>query len=179
MCPQLDNLKEQREKWSQFPLLELEGKSSLKLVEILIIPIANPLLIGLYQKGKLVEKVVGREGEYTSRELPKLMEEILGRYHPIGFYYIRGPGSYMSIKLAYLFLKTLQIVYQIPFKGAEGFPFSENGVIKGIGNSCFIKKEGIIAIEKGLEPGRFQLPTQLDYSLFKEETTPLYFLKAV
>jgi len=148
-------------------------------VEVLVIPMANPLLIGIYRNGEKVDELKGEKGGYTSDQLPRLMEKILETYRVTGLYYLRGPGSYLSIKLTYLFLKTLQIVYNIPFKGAEGFPFSENGVIKGVGGAHFVKKEGIISLVRGVEPGGFKLPEKLDYSLFSEETAPLYFLKAV
>jgi hypothetical protein len=85
----------------------------------------------------------------------------------------------MAIKLAYVFFKTLEIAKDIKLLAQDGFYFNNNSPIKAVGNSYFVKKEGIITLEKNLKEGEFKLPEKLNLEDFSEETSPLYVLKAV
>jgi hypothetical protein len=51
--------------------------------------------------------------------------------------------------------------------------------IKAVGNSYFVKKEGIITLEKNLKEGEFKLPDKLNLEDFSKDCDPLYVLKAV
>jgi hypothetical protein len=158
---------EQRERYLQTPLS----------VEVVVVAVGRPLLVGVYHKRQLVHQWE-REG-FTSELLPEIFREILKKYRIEALYYARGPGSYMGVKLSYLYLKTLQIVYQIPFKGVDGFYFTGGAPIKGPGKSVFVKKEGIIFLTTGEKEGKFRLPPQLEPEDFSDETEPLYILKPV
>jgi len=147
------------------------------LVDIVAITISNPLLIGVYEDKKLI-KVIKKEGK-TSEILPEIFDELLKKYEIKNIIYSKGPGSYMSIKLSYLFFKTLEITKNINFLAKDGFYFNNNKPIKAVGNSYFIKKEGIILLEKNLEAGEFFLPQKLKIDDFSKDTSPLYVLKAV
>ena len=85
----------------------------------------------------------------------------------------------MAIKLAYLFFKTLEISKNIKFLAVDGFYFNKNSPIKAVGNSYFVKKEGIISIEKNLKEDEFYLPDELNINDFSTDVSPLYILKAV
>jgi len=147
------------------------------LVDIVAIVISKPLLIGIYKNGKLIEKIE-KEG-MTSDVLPSLFDEILQKYEINSIIYSKGPGSFMAIKLAYVFFKTFEVAKKIKLLAADGFYFNKNMPIKAVGNSYFVKKEGIITLKKELEEGTFELPTELKITDFSEETEPLYILKAV
>ncbi|EDM24618.1 hypothetical protein [Caminibacter mediatlanticus] len=147
------------------------------LVDIVAITISNPLLIGVYEDKKLI-KIIKKEGK-TSEILPEIFDELLKKYEIKNIIYSKGPGSYMSIKLSYLFFKTLEITKNINFLAKDGFYFNNNKPIKAVGNSYFIKKEGIILLEKNLEAGEFFLPQKLKIDDFSKDTSPLYVLKAV
>jgi hypothetical protein len=147
------------------------------LVDIVAVTISKPLKIGIYQDLKLV-KVIEKEG-LTSEILPEIFDEILKKYEIKRIIYSKGPGSYMAIKLSYVFFKTLEIAKGIELLAADGFYFNNNMAIKAIGDKYFVKKEGIISLEKNQKEGVFNLPKELKIEDFSKETEPLYVLKAV
>ena len=147
------------------------------LVDIVAIVISKPMKIGVYKDNQLIE-AIEKEG-LTSDILPKIFDELMKKYKINSIIYSKGPGSFMSIKLAYVFFKTLEITKDIAFLAADGFYFNKNSPIKAVGNSYFVKKEGIISIEKGLKEGEFFLPKVLKKEDFSNDTLPLYVLKAV
>ena len=146
-------------------------------VDIVAIVISKPLLIGVYENGKLIEKIE-KEG-MTSEILPLIFDKLLEKYHINSIIYSKGPGSYMAIKLAFVFFKTLEIVKNIKLLAADGFYFNKNQPIKAAGNNYFVKKEGIITLKKDEKEGKFYLPEKLNFNDFEENTEPLYILKAV
>jgi len=147
------------------------------LVDIVAIVISKPLLIGVYENGKLIEKIE-KEG-MTSDILPLIFDNLLQKYRVNSIIYSKGPGSYMAIKLAYVFFRTLEITKNIKLLAADGFYFNKNKPIKAAGNSFFVKKEGIITLKKNEKEGGFYLPENLNFNDFDEDTEPLYILKAV
>ena len=147
------------------------------LVDVVAIPISNPLKVGIYKDKKLIE-TIEKEGK-TSDILPIIFYELLKKYEIKHIIYSKGPGSYMAIKLSYIFFKTLEITKNITFLAADGFYFNDNKPIKAVGNSFFVKKEGIITIEKNLKAGEFFLPKILNLDDFSKDTSPLYILNPV
>jgi hypothetical protein len=147
------------------------------LVDVVAIVISKPLKVGIYQNNKLVE-TIEKEG-LTSEILPVIFDEILRKYEINSIIYSKGPGSFMAIKLSYVFFKTLEITKNIEFLAADGFYFNKNQPIKAVGKSYFVKKEGIITLEKNLKEGEFFLPKVLNKKDFSDETAPLYVLNAV
>jgi len=146
-------------------------------VDIVAIVISSPLKVGIYERGKLI-KIIQKEGK-TSEVLPEIMDNILKSYKINHIIYTKGPGSYMAIKLSYIFFKTLEITKNIKLLAAEGFEFNNNKPIKAAGNSYFVKKQGIISLEKNKKEGEFFLPKSIDISLFDKDTSPLYVLSPV
>jgi hypothetical protein len=148
-----------------------------RLVDVVAVVISKPMLIGVYENGLLIERIE-KEG-MTSDVLPSVFNELLDKYEINSIIYSKGPGSFMAIKLAYVFFKTLQITKNIRLLAADGFYFNSNAPIKAVGNSYFVKKEGIITLKKNLKEGEFELPLKLDFNDFSNEVEPLYVLKAV
>ena len=146
-------------------------------VDLVCIPISKPLLVGLY-KDNLLFKEIKKDG-LTSEVLPEIVDEVLREYDIKRVIYAKGPGSFMAIKLAYVFFKTLEISKDIEFLAQDGFYFNSNSPIKAVGSSYFVKKEDIITIEKDLKEGDFFLPEKLNLNDFSKDTAPLYVLKAV
>jgi len=146
-------------------------------IDIVIIPISKPLKIGLYKEGELFETFESEE--MMSEFLPSFFDKILDKYKIDRVIYVNGPGSYMAIKLAYIFLKTLQIVKGIEFLATDGFYFNDNMPIKAIGNSYFVKENDTITLKKVENGGEFKLPEVLDYSKFSTKVEPIYILNAV
>ena len=147
------------------------------LVDIVAVVISKPMLLGVYKDGCLVD-IIKKEG-MTSDILPEIFDNLLKKYEINSVIYSKGPGSFMAIKLAYVFFKTLQITKNIKLLAADGFYFNQNSPIKAVGNSYFVKKEGIITLTKNEKEGKFTLPEKLNFKDFSEEVEPLYILKAV
>ncbi len=157
----------------------MEPPTQKSSVDVVVIALGEPLLVGLYKDGRLIKRFE-REGK-TSEALPPIFEEILQSFSIRCLFYARGPGSFMAIKLSYIFLKTLQIAYGFEFFGCEGFTFNKNRPIKAMGNLYFVKENGKIATKKvpSQEQGRFELPQTLSEIECSKEVSPLYVLPAV
>ena len=150
------------------------------MIEILVITISNPLLIGIYENKKLIKehKLDGK----TSDLLPSLFHTLLNEYEIKRIIYVNSPGSFMAIKVAYIFLKTISITKNIELKACEGFEFNENSPIKALGKKYFIKQDNAIKVdflEKDSTITDFKLPMCIEKYNFNEETLPIYNLPAV
>lgn len=146
-------------------------------IDIVIIPISKPIKIGLYRDKKLFEVI--ESDEMTSDFLPLFFDGILKKYEINNIIYTNGPGSYMAIKLTYIFLKTLQIIKNINILSQDGFYFNKNLPIKAIGNRYFVKENDTITIKNSDVVGEFELPKVLSYSDFLKNIEPIYILNAV
>jgi hypothetical protein len=151
-------------------------------LNILVIPISSPLLLGVYDENNKLVETVTKEGK-TSDILPVMFEEILAKYEINALYYTKGPGSYMAIKVAYMFLKTLSISKKIELYGALGFEFNGNSPIKALGKKYFFNgKDGNISIDflkENEQTKQFELPEILDKKIFDNDDLPTYNLPAV
>ena len=150
------------------------------MLDILVISISTPLKIGLYENNVLV-KTYEIDGK-TSDGLPKLFETVLKSFEINRIFYVNSPGSYMAIKVAYVFLKTLSITKKLPFYATNGFHFNNNSPIKALGKKYFINKDGEIIIDfidNNTKLEEFELPKQLNEKLFSKDTLPIYNLPAV
>ena len=146
-------------------------------IDIVIISISTPIKIGLYRNKTLFEEIVS--AEMMSEFLPKFFDKILKEYSIDNIIYSKGPGSYMSIKLTYIFLKTLQIANNITILAVDGFYFNKNSPIKALGNRFFVKENDTITIIKAESKNSFELPQKLDFNDFSNDIEPLYILNAV
>ncbi len=146
----------------------------------MVLSLTKPLQVGIYLDLKLHQTYTTEE--QTSSALPEIFEEILKNFKIDTLYYAKGPGSFMAIKVSYLFLKSLSITLERPLLAADGFHFNANKPIKAHGNRFFMKKNGKISIkqaESNTMPAPFTLPTVLNRQLFEVENEPLYVLPAL
>lgn len=149
----------------------------LKSVDIVIVCVANPLLIGVYFEGELVETVC--EDGKISDILIGIYKGLKNRYSIKSFTYTNSPGSFLSIKLTYLFLKTIELLEEIPIKSVDGFYFNENNPIKAVFSKQFIKKNGKITTitQKGeCIYKSFKLPSHIDIEKFSNNIEPIYII---
>ena len=146
-------------------------------VDLVAITISSPALFGIYKDNKLVEEI--KKEDKTSEILPVIFEELMKKYNIKRIIYTKGPGSYMAIKLSYIFFKTIEIAKGIKLLAADGFEFNQNKPIKAAGRSFFVKNNGIITLKKDLKAGEFSLPSNLEKINFNEDTSPLYILNPV
>jgi len=148
-------------------------------VDVVVISITAPLKIGIYRSGELIDSLesMGK----SSDELPRLFGRVLKEYNVAGIYYAKGPGSFMAIKIAYVFLKTVSVAKGIPLYASDAFVFNRNAPIKSIGKNYFVKTAHGIEITRVETPAacQFELPSRLDRKLFSEDATPMYIVPAV
>ncbi|MDR1008445.1 MAG: hypothetical protein LBL65_07825 [Campylobacteraceae bacterium] len=148
-------------------------------IDTLVLALSSPLIVGIYNQSSLIKTY--RSNEPSSEALPKIFDEIL-RFYDIGtLFYTNGPGSFMSIKVSYVFLKSLSIALKIPLLACDGFTFNANSPIKALGSQWFFKEEEGIVLKPNPknEASQFILPLTLDKSLFENKNEPLYILPAV
>lgn len=150
------------------------------MFEVLVISISTPIKVGIYKDGNLIESIE-QEG-MTSDILPSIFKDILEKYELETISYVNTPGSYMAIKVAYLFLKTVCLTKNIKFLAVSGFEFNDNSPIKALGKKYFFNKNGKVIIdfleEKSIISD-FKLPKSLDKTNFSSDTLPIYNLPAV
>jgi len=151
----------------------------LREVDVVLVALSSPIQIGIYEDTKLVETIDSHEK--SSEVLPKIYKDIFKRFHVKKLFYANGPGSFMAIKVAYIFLKSLSILKNIPLFATDAFYFNKNAPIKAIGKLCFVKISSQITTRKlEIAPTmEFKLPDVLEYKEFSTTVTPIYGIGAV
>jgi len=150
-------------------------------VKILVISISTPILVGIYENNILIQ-TIQNDGK-TSDILPKIFRDLFNSYNIKKVFYVNGPGSFMAIKVAYIFLKTLSITKNILLVACDGFEFNNNTPIKALAKKYFFKdKNGKIYMDflddnDMLNP--FELPKTIENIIYSEECLPNYNLPAV
>ena len=148
-------------------------------VDVVCITLTSPIKIGIYKDNRLLEVIESMEK--SSDILPLIFKDILLKYNISKIFYANGPGSFMAIKVAYIFLKSISILKKIPLFATDAFYFNENIPIKAIGKLYFVKIDQEIKTQK-LEIAPqvdFTLPDVLEYKEFSTNTAPLYMIGAV
>ncbi|MBU0720791.1 hypothetical protein KJ877_05570 [bacterium] len=150
-----------------------------KKVDVCLIALSSPIMIGIYEDKKLIETLLSEEK--SSDVLPCLFDDIFKKYSVENLFYANGPGSFMAIKVAYIFLKSISILKKIPLFATDAFYFNNNKPIKAIGKLYFVKISSEIKTEKLNEilEMNFELPDLLKYSDFSKTADPLYGIGAV
>jgi len=150
-----------------------------KKVDILLVTIASPLLIGIYEEDKLIRTI--KSDKKSSEALPEIFRTLLKEYTIASMTYANGPGSFMAIKVAYIFLRSLSILNDIPLYAVDAFYFNQNRPIKAIGKLHFVKIQDKIETQKlnTVITPNFALPKQLKKSDFSKENAPMYGIAAV
>jgi tRNA A37 threonylcarbamoyladenosine modification protein TsaB len=150
-----------------------------KKVDVCVIALTSPVLVGIYEEETLLQTI--KSSEKSSDVLPEIFKEILEQYDIERIFYANGPGSFMAIKVAYIFLKSLSVLKNIPLYGTDAFYFNDNMPIKAIGKLYFVKIASEIKTEKFQEhvEAVFTLPQTLEVVSFSKNATPLYSIGAV
>ena len=150
-----------------------------KEVDVLLIALTSPIKIGIYEENQIIETI--ENSGKSSDVLPIIYDEIFKKYKVQNLFYANGPGSFMAIKVAYIFLKSLSILKKVPLFATDAFYFNKNQPIKAIGKLHFVKVASEIKTQKleTVPEASFALPDELDYNEFTTNTTPLYMIGAV
>jgi len=145
-------------------------------VNLVIIAIESPLLIGIYENNILIDKVES-DGQ-TSESLPMEFQKLLEKFEIENILFANGPGSFMAIKINYVFLKTISTVLNIKLLSQDGFFFNSNTPIRAINKMYFVKKEHKIEIEKVIDFQKtaFALPQKFEIEKYSEIIEPNYIL---
>jgi len=145
-------------------------------VDIIVIAINSPLIIGIYQDKKLVEKI-SVEGK-TSQLLPVQFEKIIKQYTIKNVLFANGPGSFMAIKITYIFLKSLSTILDFQLFSQDAFFFNKNKPIKAINGNFFIKNNNKIEMVKLNQSNsmEFFLPEVFEQEKYSQDIEPLYIL---
>ncbi len=151
----------------------------MEIVDIVVLNISNPLKVGIYKNDTLIKEIISEKK--TSDVLPIIFEKIKKIYTINSLSYINSPGSFMSIKVTYVFLKTISIVKNIPLFGIDGFYFNNNQPIKAVAKLYFVKISDKIVTKKLDKEvkSNFNLPKVLDKSILKKDNEPNYIIGAV
>ncbi len=146
---------------------------------VVVIALSLPLKVGVYEDNRLIysDELHG----HASETLPLLFETLLQNYKISRLIYANGPGSFMAIKVSYLFLKTLSIVNNIPLLATDAFYFNNNQPIKALGKLCFVKMAHSIETQvfDEVPSHTFELPQELMIDDFNSDTLPHYGIAAV
>lgn len=151
----------------------------LKKVDVVVVALSSPILIGIYEDKKLIDTISTEEK--SSEILPIIFKELLFKYNIQNLFYANGPGSFMAIKISYIFLKSISILKSIPLYARDAFYFNNNQPIKALAKLYFVNIASKIETQK-LEKApksSFRLHDVLEYAEFTKETTPVYHIGAV
>jgi len=151
----------------------------LKNIDLVFVTLSSPILIGIYEDKKLIKTI--ETSEKSSDILPIIFKELLDTYNIKKLFFANGPGSFMAIKVSYIFLKSMSILKNIPLFATDAFYFNENQPIKAIGKLHFVKISSEIKTQKleiAPKPS-FRLPNELDYGEFSTTVEPNYGIAAV
>ena len=163
----LSSLQQNRKNWQK------------RMHDAVVIALGSPIRVGIYEEGVLIEEIVS--DKVGSDALPEIFEDLLQRYCFERLIYANGPGSFMGIKVTYLFLKTLSILQKVPLFSLDGFFFNENSPIKAYGKLYFVKNRAIISLEPLEQPNLkvFELPRFINANNFNTDNAPCYGIDAV
>jgi len=149
-------------------------------ITILVNTVSKPLMVGFYNKEGFLVDTKEYEG-LTSDILLPILKEIVEEVDVEKIIYTSGPGSHMATKIAFVLLKTLNIVKNIPIFAISAFDLNGSKPIKALGKLYFVKeKENIITkrFEENINSS-FYMPDSLDKLNILKEIEPNYQIAAV
>jgi len=147
--------------------------------DLVVIALTSPIIIGVYKEGRLIETI--KSSEQSSEVFPSLFKSLTDKYEIEHIVYANGPGSFMAIKVSFIFLRTLCIVKKISLLATDAFYFNNNAPIKAVGKLYFVKNRDTIETVTLLEKSdmEFTLPQKLNLEDFSSESAPFYGIGAV
>ena len=148
-------------------------------VDIIVIALATPILIGIYEDGQLTQTL--QSEKQSSEYLPEVFTSLMQEYEIQTITYANGPGSFMAIKMSYLFLKSLEIIKGIKLYAALAFEFNDYTPIKALGKLYFHyeNKEVLTRPLGDVALKSMSLPKVLELNKYSTLTEPNYILPAV
>lgn len=147
-------------------------------VTLLVLTIARPTVVAIYLEDSTLAKSWSFDEKLTDK-LYSVVAEIEKSFEIERVAYANGPGSFMGLKLAYVFLQTYATIKNIAFVAASSFVFADK--IHSNGKRWFVKRgEDIDLITlDGSKEIFFMPPKRLDLAQFRSHVEPNYILPAV
>jgi hypothetical protein len=148
-------------------------------VDIIVIALSTPILVGVYEGDELSQTY--SSDKQSSEYLPEIFSKLMQKHDIASVTYANGPGSFMAIKMSYLFLKSLEIVKGIKLYAALAFEFNDYTPIKALGKLYFHYEDGEILTRPlgDVALKSMSLPKVLELKNFSTLTEPNYILPAV
>lgn len=148
-------------------------------VEILVISISDPAMIGIYEDDILIDTKISNGELKVGDFLLENFAEFIKIYDIKSVTYTNTPGSFMGIKLSYIILKTLSSVLNFELFAVNGFELNGGGAIRANISVCFIKDGETIKLGKSDKLGNFELPANLSKINKNSDILPDYIIGAV
>ena len=149
-------------------------------VTLLLLSAQTPLCVGLYDASGVLVRRYERTGQ-ISQVLYPLFREIGAEFEVVALAYARGPGSFMGLKLGFVFLRSFAIAKKIPMRSASSFFFSAGAPIVATRHSAYLLSDDKISLCRleSAPENRMQLPKRVDFEALDEPLEPLYIQPAV
>lgn len=148
----------------------------MKKVDLLVIALGAPLLVGVYENGVLIENI--SSNEHASDALISALLTLSSKFQIQKIIYANTPGSFMGLKVAFVTLKSYAIAKNCELFGVSGFELNAGGAIKANKNFCFVQENGEILLKKAT-PTSFTLPKSLKNLTLSAQAEPIYHIDAV
>lgn len=148
----------------------------MKKIDLLVIALGAPLLVGVYENGSLIESK--NFDEQASEALILALCDFNQKYHIQKIIYANTPGSFMGLKVAFVILKSYAIAKDCELFGVSGFALNAGGAIRANKNFCFVQENGQITLKKA-EPTSFVLPQSLNGLSLSAQAEPVYCIEPV
>ncbi len=149
-----------------------------KHIDLLIIALSSPVIIGVYERGELAKKIKsdGRASEFLIEFLADINADEIA-----SITYTNTPGSFMGLKVSYQILRVFCEVKNIAFCAVSGFELNGGGAIRANKTLSFLPQSGDgdeILIGRAT-PSPFELPRNLAGLNKSPDTLPRYIIPAV
>ncbi len=150
-----------------------------KSVDLVFLSIATPFMVGVYEDLKLIDAI--KSDKKSSDALTLIYAELEKKYDIKRLVYVNGPGSFMAIKLTYIFLKSISVIKDTPLYAMDAFYFNNNQPIKAIAKLYFVKISSKIETIKldDTVVCEFSFSPSLNESYFNNDNAPMYAIGAI
>jgi tRNA A37 threonylcarbamoyladenosine modification protein TsaB len=152
----------------------------LRNVTVLLISAAKPCFFALYdENGEMIEQESCDKP--LTESLYVLMSAAERRYSIKRVLYVNGPGSFMGLKLGFVFMRTFALAREIDFAACDSFAITGGAPVFSHKNRWFVKNGSSIELIRFENPPENRLipPKKLNMANFSGDTTPCYLLPAV
>lgn len=149
-------------------------------VTVLLISASRPMRLAVYDRAGAKLESFESDAPATESFYP-LFKAIDEQYAIEKLAYARGPGSFMGLKLGYVFMQTLALARNLPFAAASSFALSGGAPVHAHGKRWFVPQGNEVSVQT-FDPApenRLLPPDRLDLSLFDTNTEPDYLMPAV